>query len=101
MSDSAKAGPKPGTSNQPDPVPTRNSISRASDHSDVQPMDTDFYGPPLPPKSSQNFQSEHASKQSDIETDHSEHHSESEQPKRVCPKAKKHSDKRKHKAWAK
>ena len=56
-SDSPKAGPKPGPSNQPDPILTRTSISRASDHSDVQPMDTDFYGPPLPPKSSQNVQS--------------------------------------------
>ena len=64
-------------------------------------MDTDFYGPPLPPKSSQNVQSEHASKKSDIESDHSEHHSESEHPKKVCPKAKKHSDKRKHKLRAK
>ena len=100
-SDSAKAGPRPGPSNQPDPIPTQTSIPRASDHSDVQAMDTDFYGPPLPPKSSQNVQSEHASKQSDIESDHSEHHSELEHPKKVCPKAKKHSDKRKHKARAK
>ena len=95
-SDSAKA--RPGLSNQPDPIPTRTSIPRASDHSDVQTMDTDFYGPPLPPKSFQNVQSEHASKQSDIESDHSEHHSDPEHPKKVCPKAKKHSDKRKHKA---
>ena len=80
-SNSTKAGPKPGPSNQPDPIPTRTSIPRASNHSDVQPMETDFYGPPLPPKSSQNVQSKHASK--------------------VCPKAKKHSDKRKHKARAK
>ena len=100
-SDSSKARPKPVTSNQPDPIPTRTSTSRASDHSDVQPMDTDFYGPPLLPRSSQNVQSERASKQSDIESDHSEHHSESEHPKQVCPKAKKHSDKRKHKVRAK
>ena len=73
----------------------------ASDHSDVQPMDTDFYGPPLPPKSSQNVQSVHASKQSELESDHSDHHSELEHPKQVCPKAKKHSDKRKHKVRAK
>ena len=33
--DSSKARPKPGTSNQPDPVPTRTSTSRASDHSDI------------------------------------------------------------------
>ena len=98
-SDSVKTGPKPGTSNQPDPILTRTSISRESDHSDVQPMDTDFYGPPLPPKS-QNVQSEHASKQSDVESDHSKHHSESEHPKKVCPKANKHSDKRKHKVRA-
>ena len=64
-------------------------------------MDTDFYGPPLPPKSSQNVQSERASKQSDLESDHSEHPSESEHPKKVVPKAKKHSDKRKHKVRAK
>ena len=100
-SNSTKAGPKAGPSNPPDPVPTGTSIYRVSNHSDVQPMDTDFYGPPLPPKSSQNVQSEHASKQSNIESDHSEHHSESEHPKKVCPKAKKHSDKRKHRVRAK
>ena len=99
-SGSTKTGPKPGPSNQPDPIPTRTSISRASNHSDVQPMDTDFYGPPIPPKSSQNVQFEYASKQSDIESNHSEHHSESEHPRKVVPKAKKHSDKRKHKARA-
>ena len=37
----------------------------------------------------------------DVDPDHSDHHSESEQPKRVCSKAKKHSDKRKHKVRAK
>ena len=95
--------PKPGPSKQPDPIMTRTSISttRASDHSDAQPMDTDHYGPPLPPKSTQSVQSEHSSRHSDLESDHSDHHSESEQPKGVCSKAKKHSDKRKHKAWAK
>ena len=64
-------------------------------------MDTEHYGPPLPPKSSQNVQSEHASKQSDIESNHSEHCSESDHPQVVRPKAKKHSDKRKHKSRAK
>ena len=64
-------------------------------------MDTDFYGPPLPPKSSQNVQSELASKQSDFESDHLEHHSESDHPKKMRPKAKKHSDKRKHTARVK
>ena len=87
-SDSTKTGPKPGPSNQPDPIPTRTSISRASDHSDVQPIDTDFYGPLLPPKSSQNVQSEHASKQSDIESDHLEHHSQLEHPRRWFLKQK-------------
>ena len=96
-SDSAKAGP----TNQPDPILTRTSISRTSDHSNVKPMDTDFYGPPLPPKSSQIVQSKHASKQSDLESDHTEHPSEPEHPKKVVPKAKKHSDKRKHKVRAK
>ena len=98
-SDSVQA--RPGPSNQPDSLPTWTSISRASHHSDVQPIYTDFYGPPLPPKSSQNVQSEHASKQSDAESDHSEHHSESEHPRKVVPEAKKHADKRKHKASAK
>ena len=86
ISDSAKA--RPGPSNQPDPIPTLTSIPRASDHLDVQPMDTDFYGSPLPPKSSQNVKSEHASKQSDIESDHSEHHSNSESPKKRILKQK-------------
>ena len=64
-------------------------------------MDTEHYGPPLPPQSSQSVQSERASRHSDVESDHSDHHSESEQPKRVHSKAKKHSDKRKHKVRAK
>ena len=83
--------PKAGPSKQPDPIPTRTSVSttQASNHSDAQPMDTDPYGPPLPPQSTQSVQSEHASRDSDVESDHSDHHSESEQPKRVCSKAKK------------
>ena len=95
--------PKAGPSKQPDPITTQTSISttRASDHLDAQPMDTDHYGPPLPPKSTQSVQSKHASRHSDLESDHSDHHSESEQPKRVCSKAKKHSDKGKHKVRAK
>ena len=95
--------PKAGPSKQPDPIPTWTSVSntRASDHSDAQPMDTDHYGPPLPPQSTQSVQSEHASRHLDVESDHSDDHSESEQPKRVCSKAKKHSDKRKHKVLAK
>ena len=85
-SDSAQAGPKPGTSDQPDPILTRTSNSRTSDHSDVQPMDTEHYGPPFPHKSSQNVQSEHASKQSDIESDHSERCSELDHPQVMRPK---------------
>ena len=61
----------------------------------------DHYGPPLPSKSTQSVQSEHASRHLDLESEHLDHYSESEQPKRVCSKAKKHSDKRKHKARAK
>ena len=64
-------------------------------------MDTEHYGPPIPPQSTKSVQSEHASRHSDVESDHSDHHSESEQPKRVCSKAKRHSDKRKHKVRAK
>ena len=45
--------------------------------------------------------SEYAPRHSDLESKHSDHHSESEQPKRVCSKAKKHSDKRMHKVRAK
>ena len=77
---------KAGPSKQPDPT------TWASDHSDAQPVDTDVYGPPLPPKSTQSVQSDHASKHSDLESDHhSDPHSEdhSEQPKRVCSKVKK------------
>ena len=80
-SDSTQAGPQPETSHQPDPIPTQTSNPVTSDHSDVQPMDTEHYGPPLPPKSFQNVQSEHVSK-----------------PQVVRPKTKKHSDKRKHKS---
>ena len=45
-SDSTQAGPQPGTSNQPDPIPTRTFNPVTSDHSDVQPMDTEHYRPP-------------------------------------------------------
>ena len=97
MSDSL---PKAGPSKPSDPIATRTLMSTtwASDHSDAQPMDTDHYGPPLPPKSTQSVMSEHASRHSDLESDHSDHHSE--QLKKACSKAKKHSDKRKHKVRA-
>ena len=64
-------------------------------------MDTDFYGPPLPPKSSQNVQSELASKQLDIDSDHSEHHSESEHPKGCVLKPKSILTRGSNKVWAK
>ena len=67
-SDSAQAKPLPGTSSQPDPPPRTSNLS-PSEHSDVQHMDLEPYGPPLPPKSSQP-QSEHASKPSDLESKH-------------------------------
>ena len=93
-SDSTQAKPMPGTSSQPDPPRTSNPTP--SRHSDIQPMDLEPYGPPLPPKSSQP-QSEHASKHSDVESNHSERISDSEYYQ-VHPKHKKHSDKRKHKS---
>ena len=51
-------------------------------------MDIEQYGPPLPPQSSQSVQSEHASRHLDVESDHSDHHSESEQPKECIQKPK-------------
>ena len=77
----AKAGP----SKQPDPATrtsdpttwTSDPTTRAS-HSDAQPMDTDLYGPSLPPRFPQSVQSDHGSKHSDLQSDHSD------QPKRVC-----------------
>ena len=95
-SDSAQAKPLPGTSSQPDP-PTRTSNPTPFEHSDVQPMDLEPYRPPFPPKSSHQPQSEHASKHSDVESEHSERCSNSEYCQ-VCPKHKKHSDERKHKS---
>ena len=102
-SDSTQAGPQPRTSNQPDPIPTWTSNPVTSDHSDVQPMDSEHYGSPLPPKSFQNVHSEHASKQSDVESHHhSERCSESNHRQVVPPyKTKKQSDQRKYKSRAK
>ena len=86
---------KAGPSKQPDPTTLASDrTTRASDHLDAQSMDTDVYGP-IPPNFTQSVQSDHASKHSDLQSDHSE------QPKRMCSKAKKHSDKKKHKVRAK
>ena len=87
---------KAGPSKHPDPT------TRASEHSDAQPIDTDLYGPSLPPRFTHSVQSDHGSKHSDLQSNLSDPHSKhSEQPKRVCSKAKKHSDKKKHKVQAK
>ena len=52
-SDSAQANPTPETS-QTNP-PTRTFDLVPSDYSEVQPMDLEPYGPPLPPKSTKNL----------------------------------------------
>ena len=83
--------PKAGPSKQPDLITTRTSISmtQASIQSDAQPMETDHYGPPLTPKPTQSIQSEHASRHLDLDSDHSDHHSESEQPRKGVFKSQK------------
>ena len=70
-----------------------------SDYLDAQPMETDFCGPSLPPRFGQSVQSNHGSKHSDLHSEHLDPQSKhSEQPQRVCSsRAKKHSDKKKHK----
>ena len=82
---------------------TSDPTTQASDHLDVQPIDMDVHGPPLPPKFTQSVQSYHASKHTDLQSDHSDPQSKyhSVQPKRVSSKAKKHSGKKKHKVRAK
>ena len=94
---------KAGPSKQPDLTTQASDLTTlAADHSDAQPMDTDLYGPSLPPNLTQSVQYDHGSKHSDLQSDHSDPHSEhSEQPKRVYSRAKKHSDKKKHKVLAK
>ena len=58
-----------GPSKQLDPT-TRASdpTTQASEQSDAQPMDTDFFGPSLPPRFTQSVQSNHGSKHSDPTT---------------------------------
>ena len=92
---------KAGPSTQPDLIIHPN--PQTSDHSDAQPMETDFCGPSLPPQFTQSVQSNHGSKHSDLQSEHSGPQSEhSEQPQRVCSsRAKKHWDKKKHKVRAK
>ena len=77
--------PKAGPSKQPDPITTQTSISTARDSANGHgPLWTSTSS-----KSTQSVQSEHASRHSDLESEHLDHHSKSEQPKRVCSKAKK------------
>ena len=97
----SKAGPSKQSVELSDPNIHLNPWT--SDHSDAQPMETDFCGPSLPPRFTQSVQFDHGSKHSDLQSEHSDPQSEhSEQPQRVCSsKAKKHSDKKKHKVRAK
>ena len=92
---------KAGPSKQSDPNIHPN--PRTSDHSDAQPMETDFCGPSIPPRFTQSVQFNYGCKHSDLPSEHSDPQSEhSEQPQRVCSsRAKKHSDRKKHKVWAK
>ena len=92
-SDSAQAKPMPGPSKS---NPTQTSDLVHSDHSKVQPMDMEPYGPQLPPRSTQKPHSEHGV-HSDPHSDYSEQASDSEYYQ-ARPKHKKHSDKRKHKS---
>ena len=57
---------KAGPSKQPDPT------TRASEHLDAQPMDTDFCGPSFPPRFTQSVQFDHGSKYSDPQSEYSE-----------------------------
>ena len=73
---------KAGPSKQSDPNIYPN--PRTSDHSDAQPMETDFCGPSLPPRFGQSVQSDHGSKHSDLHSEHSDPQSKHlEQPKGV------------------
>ena len=93
-SSTSKAGPSKQSVELSDPNIYPN--PHTSDHLDAQPMETDFCGPSLPSQFSQGVLSNHGSKHSDLQSEHSK------QPQRVCSsKAKKHLDKKKHKVRAK
>ena len=66
----SKAGPRKQSVELPDPNTHPN--PRTSDHSDAQPMETDFCGPSLPPLFGQSVQSDHGSKHSDLHSKHSD-----------------------------
>ena len=83
----------PGTSKS---NPSRTSDPVPSDHSEVQPMDMEPFGPALPPRSTQKPHSE-CVVHSDPDSDHSDQASDFEYYQ-ARPKHKNHSDKRKHKS---
>ena len=88
---------KPGPSEQSDNLPLKPAPNTHSERTD-EAMELDVYGPSLPPWFG-DAQSEHGS-----DPNHSldQHSDVSKQPEQVClSRAKKHSDKRKHKVRAK
>ena len=71
-------------SKQPDPTTWASDPTiRAPELSDAQPMDTNLYGPSLPPMFTQSVQSDHGSKHSDLQSDHSDPQSEHSEQKGV------------------
>ena len=92
-SDSAQAKTMPGPSKA---NPTQTLDPTHSDPSEVQPMDLEPYGPPLPPRSTQKPQPERGV-HSDHHSEHSDQASDSKYHQ-ARPKHKKHSDRRKHKS---
>ena len=98
LDQSSTSASKSGPSTQPDNLPPNTAPNTLhSEHTD-EAMELDVYGPSLPPRFG-DAQSKHGS-----DPNHgSDHHSDiSEQPEQVCSsRAKEHSDKCKHKVWAK
>ena len=97
LDQSSTSASKPGPSKQFDNLPPNSAPNTHSECTD-EAKEFDVYGPSLPQQFG-DAGSEHGS-----DPNHgSDHQSDlSEQPKQVClVRAKKHSDKRKHKVWAK
>ena len=89
---------KPGTSKQTDTLPPNSALNTHPSEHMEEAMELDLYGPPLPPWFG-DAQSEHSS-----DPNHgSDHQSDQfEQPEEVSSaRAKKHSDKQKHKVQEK
>ena len=97
LDQSSTSASKPGPSKQSDNLPPNHPPNTQSERTN-EAMELDIYGPSLPPQFG-DAQSEHGSNPNYG----SDHHSDiSEKPEQVCSsRAKKHSDKRKHKVWAK